>query len=124
MATAEALNPYTVLGLSAGASMLDIKRAYFQLVRQHPPENDPDGFRRIRAAYEALRTPAARAATDRGLIHPPPDALIPKRIPPLDLGFHPQDRWIEARQHSDLERTDFHADFRTPPDPTLDEVEI
>ena len=124
MAAAQPLNPYAVLGLNASANMLDIKRAYFQLVRQHPPENDPEGFQRIRAAYEALRTPAARAETDRGLIHPPPDDLIPKRTPPLDMRFHPQDRWAEARLHSDLERTDFHADFRPPPDPTLDEVEI
>ncbi|MCC7208683.1 MAG: hypothetical protein IT323_15355, partial [Anaerolineae bacterium] len=106
------------------ATMLDIKRAYFLAVRQHPPESDPAGFQRIRAAYDALRTPAARAATDRGLIHPPPDDLIPKRTPPPDLRFHPADRWLEARLHSDLERTDFQADFRPVADPGPDEMEI
>ncbi|MCC7208754.1 MAG: J domain-containing protein, partial [Anaerolineae bacterium] len=57
---AQTLNPYAVLGLDASATMLDIKRAYFLAVRQHPPESDPAGFQRIRAAYDALRTPAAR----------------------------------------------------------------
>lgn len=124
MAAAEPLNPYTILGLSATATVLDIKRAYFQLVRLHSPESDPAGFQRIRAAYDALRTPSARAATDRSLVHPPPDDLIPRRTPPLDLRFHPQDRWFEAHLHSDLERTDFQADFRPLPDSGLGDVEI
>jgi alkylhydroperoxidase/carboxymuconolactone decarboxylase family protein YurZ len=33
-----------------------IKRAYFALLTKHPPHQDQEGFRRIRAAYEALGT--------------------------------------------------------------------
>ena len=45
---------YEVLGLKEGAAKTEIKKAYFKLIRQHSPEKDPDGFREIREAYEAL----------------------------------------------------------------------
>jgi hypothetical protein len=38
-----------------------IKRAYRRAVAEHPPDMDPDAFRRIRDAYELLRDPWARA---------------------------------------------------------------
>ena len=42
------------LGLNEGATEEEIKRAYFRMVRKHSPEKDPEGFRMIREAYEAL----------------------------------------------------------------------
>lgn len=38
-----------------------IKRAYYAELRNHPPHQDPDGFRRLREAYEALLDPQKRA---------------------------------------------------------------
>jgi curved DNA-binding protein CbpA len=38
-----------------------IKRSYRRAVVEHPPDTDPDGFRRVRDAYELLRDPWARA---------------------------------------------------------------
>ncbi len=52
MDASEALNE---LGLSTPASAEAIRRAYLRAVRVHPPERDPDGFRRIREAYELLK---------------------------------------------------------------------
>jgi curved DNA-binding protein CbpA len=109
-------DPYTVLGLIRQASLLDIKKAYFKLVRQHPPENDPDGFRRIRNAYESLRTPQARANTDRQLIQAPPPLVMPRRALQPDLTFHLEDAWLSVRRSSDLERCDGASDFRPLPD--------
>jgi hypothetical protein len=43
------------LGLEAPASTEAIRRAYLRSVRKHPPERDPEGFRRVRQAYELLR---------------------------------------------------------------------
>lgn len=105
-------DPYSVLGLAREASAIDIKKAYFTRVREFPPERDPAGFQRIRAAYDALRTPAARAETDRQLIQTLPPYQAPRRLPPPDLSFHPEDRWLDARRDSDLERSDFRGDFR------------
>jgi curved DNA-binding protein CbpA len=64
-------NPYQVLGIERDASEPEIKRAYFTLVREHPPERDPEGFKRIRAAYEQLRASKERAETDLFLIDEP-----------------------------------------------------
>lgn len=115
-------DPYVVLGLTRQATALDIKKAYFVLVRMYPPERDPHGFQRIRAAYDALRTPIARAETDRQLTQAPPPYVPPRRLPPPDLAVRLEDRWLEARRDSELERTDFRADFR--PIPELSEGSI
>lgn len=47
-------NSYEVLGLKQGATPEEIKKAYFTLVRQYPPEENPEEFREIREAYEQL----------------------------------------------------------------------
>src|SRR5262249_4975115 len=61
-------DPYKTLGIERGASEAEIKQAYFTKVREHSPERDPDGFKRIRAAYEKLRSSGERAETDLFLI--------------------------------------------------------
>ena len=43
-------DPYRVLEIDRRASEAEIKRAYFQLVRQFPPEKAPEKFQEIRAA--------------------------------------------------------------------------
>ncbi len=61
-------NPYKTLGLERTATEAEIKQAYFALVREHSPERDPEGFKRIRAAYEKLRSSGDRTQTDLFLI--------------------------------------------------------
>ena len=53
--TAERQHCYEVLGLDPEAGADEIKRAYFRLVRLHPPEKDPEQFQQIRHAYEMLK---------------------------------------------------------------------
>lgn len=106
------VDPYLVLGLDHTATLEEIKRAYFALVRAHPPERDPEAFKRIRAAYERLRTPEQRLEADMLLLQTWP---VPTRFPQaadLDLRVHREDVLAAARALSDLERTDFHGDFR------------
>ncbi|RKG98870.1 hypothetical protein D7V97_32425 [Corallococcus sp. CA053C] len=57
-------SPYDVLGLPRDADARAIKKAYFERVRQHPPETFPEEFRRLREAYELLSDPEARQAWD------------------------------------------------------------
>lgn len=47
-------SPFAVLGIAPTLDLAAIKRAYFALLAKHPPHRDQEGFRRIRAAYEAL----------------------------------------------------------------------
>lgn len=105
-------DPYAVLGLVRGASPREIKRAYFDLVRQYAPEEHPDAFKLIRAAYEKLRTADVKAETDLFLFQPPPPWEPRKRRRKLDLAVHPEDVWLLLQQHGDLGRTDFKADYR------------
>jgi curved DNA-binding protein CbpA len=53
-------DPYDVLGVERSADEAQIRRRYLELVRQHPPDRDPERFAAIRAAYEQLRDPVVR----------------------------------------------------------------
>lgn len=55
------IDPYAVLGVEREATPADIRVAYLQKVREHTPERDPEGFKRVREAYEVLRSPRKRA---------------------------------------------------------------
>jgi len=48
-------DPYETLGLPADADDDAIRRRYLELVRQFPPEQAPERFAAVRAAYERLR---------------------------------------------------------------------
>ena len=65
-----------LLGLDADAGAAAIKRAYRKLVMVHPPDTDPDGFRKVRDAYELLTEPGERVTTmlfeTRPFVDPPP----------------------------------------------------
>lgn len=47
-------NHYEVPGVSEDASVSEIEKAFFQKVRDHPPEQDPATHKRIRKAYDVL----------------------------------------------------------------------
>ena len=104
-------DPYTVLGLPRTAGAAEIKSAYFALVRAHPPERDPETFKRIRAAYERLRDPDKRTETDMLLLQAWPESTRRRRAPKLDLTVHPEDVLTAARALTDLDRTDWREHF-------------
>jgi curved DNA-binding protein CbpA len=59
-----------------------LKRAYRRKVLEHPPDRDPEEFRRVRAAYELLTDPLAR--TKDMLLRRLP-AIPPPELPPRPL---------------------------------------
>lgn len=108
-------NPYEILGIDQKASNTDIKKAYFQNVREFTPEKHSDKFKDIRAAYERLRDDKSRAETDTFMLNVPYSEFIIE---------HPEDDWeykpkidLDSvcqrinEEFSDLERTDFRKDF-------------
>lgn len=54
------VDAYEVLGLKAGASEAEVRRRYLELVRQHPPDREPERFAAVRAAYDQVRDPVER----------------------------------------------------------------
>jgi curved DNA-binding protein CbpA len=55
-------SPFSVLGIPATLDPNAVKRAYFACIARHPPHQDAEAFRRVRAAYEALTAPGGLAA--------------------------------------------------------------
>ena len=48
-------DPYALFGISRGADLREVRRAYARLIRAYKPEHAPEQFRRIREAYELLQ---------------------------------------------------------------------
>jgi tetratricopeptide (TPR) repeat protein len=67
---------YELLGIEKTADPQQIKRAYFGLVRQYPPERFPEEFKELRAAYETLSNGEKRAEYDE-------TGALPKEVMPL-----------------------------------------
>ncbi len=51
---------FEVLGLTHDALESEIRQRYLELVRAFPPEQAPDRFAAVHAAYQSLRDPEAR----------------------------------------------------------------
>lgn len=107
-------DPYEVLGLGRNASAREIKRAYFALVREYPPEGQPESFKLLRAAYEKLRSAEVKAETDLFLFQRPEPWEPRKRRRKLSLDIHSEDLTLILCQYGDLGRSDFTDDFRKP----------
>ncbi len=105
-------DPYAVLGVERRAEESAIKRAYFRLVREYPPESAPEKFQEVRAAYEQLRTSERRAQTDLFLLQEPP-ATPDRRSPSYDLSVHPEDI-VQIALELGLARFPFQDEFNEP----------
>ncbi|MCK8825744.1 J domain-containing protein [Fuchsiella alkaliacetigena] len=60
----EISNYYRVLGTNSNANDELIKQRYLERVRQFPPEENPEAFKRIREAYDTLKDPFDRSKYD------------------------------------------------------------
>ena len=49
-----------VLGIALNAGEEEIRTAYLNKVKEHPPDQSPEQFEKIRDAYETLRDPRRR----------------------------------------------------------------
>ena len=49
--------PWSELGLEGPSGSGEVKRAYAQRVKTVHPEEDPEGFLRLRKAYQTLERP-------------------------------------------------------------------
>jgi curved DNA-binding protein CbpA len=53
-------DPFAVMGLPMDADEAQIRQRYLDLVRQFPPDQAPERFAAIRAAYDEVRDPRRR----------------------------------------------------------------
>jgi len=65
---------FAELGLKPPTSADALRRAYLKAVRAHSPERDPEGFQRVRKAYDLLRSASWRWAA-----RPASEAELPDR---------------------------------------------
>ncbi len=53
-------DPYEILGVTPGAGEGEVRQRYLEMVRTFPPDQAPEKFAAIHAAYSALRDPIER----------------------------------------------------------------
>jgi curved DNA-binding protein CbpA len=59
--TADIDQAAALLGVAATATEAELRTAYLDQVRQHPPDREPELFEQIRDAHDLLRDPGIRA---------------------------------------------------------------
>lgn len=108
-------NPYEILGVDEGASTVDVKKAYFNLIKQFTPEKHGEEFKEIRGAYDRLKDSTKRLETDMFIFSDPYKEFVieeptAKReySAKIDIN-HLIKTVVEA--FSDLGVTDFNDDF-------------
>lgn len=80
---------YEILGIARSATADDIRRAWAEKLREHPPDKDPVGNQRINEAKRTLLDPQARRRYDAQLDHTPEvDALLAKATEAANRGDH------------------------------------
>lgn len=55
---------YKILGTTANIGNARIKEKYVEAVKKHPPETDPEGYEKVKEAYETLKDPEKRKQYD------------------------------------------------------------
>lgn len=58
------IDPYQILGLSGRATEDEVRKRYLELVREFRPDQSPERFAEIRAAYDAVRDPTRRLESE------------------------------------------------------------
>ena len=54
---------HLILGVEPHASNEEIRTGYLNLVKKHPPEKEPDAFKMITVAYNAIKDGRSRVKT-------------------------------------------------------------
>lgn len=86
--------PSEILGLDPNANEEQIRKRYLELVRQFPPDREPNRFAEIHAAYNELRDPIKRMRKRITGI------ALPETIDQIAADFHRRqlkDKRISAR---------------------------
>lgn len=82
-------NYYERLGVDKAAGAQQIKRAYYTLVKQFPPERFPEEYKSLRAAYDTLSDEKSRADYDSGQLLPKGAVALMAQAKKLDaVGWH------------------------------------
>lgn len=103
-------SPFAVLGISPTPDMVVVKQAYFAALARHPPQRDPEGFQRLRRAYEELLRPGGlrsaymNAPLDLAAEQARYAALLSaQQEPPEQSKLPPAAQFFDAVQGLDLE---------------------
>ena len=78
-------SPFVVLGVPADADDAAIRGRYLELIREFSPENAPERFAAIRAAFEKIQTVESRA--DRRILTIVADDTVEELAAELAVGL-------------------------------------
>jgi curved DNA-binding protein CbpA len=89
-------DPYLILGVTAEAGDEAIHQAYLESIRRCPPDQDPERFQALHAAYETLKTRKRRLHYELFNTDPPSPEAIFERACPSSLPGRPSGELFAA----------------------------
>ena len=108
--------PWEILGVPEDVDVRQLKRAYAAQIKKHPPETDPEGFQKVRQAYEWLKD-SLDGSHNRfwARSHAESEEEPPERT--SEYGATPEVREAEAKGTAFF--NDFHEKTKNAPPETL-----
>lgn len=111
--------PWSELGLEGPCDSGEVKRAYAQRVKAAHPEEDPEGFQNLYAAYRTARRIAQAAEQDARMLMEAESAAEGQRhdyAPPIPLESEPEESFdydaLFAEESLEIPSTDLPPDKR------------
>jgi curved DNA-binding protein CbpA len=89
-------DPYLLLGVAETADDATIEAAYRAAIRRHSPEQDPEGFQALQAAYDKIATRRRRLAFALFDPQPPTPADLLDRAAPVGESQRPDRQLFNA----------------------------
>ena len=111
---------HELFGLSPGATLDDLRKAFFRMAKRFSPENfgpeTPLELRKVTAEicdFLARRMREAEAQLAAGIARPPPPRLVPTEAPPAPAYTYEGHEFVGLQQRNDKLQIDIHVSART-----------
>ena len=90
------MDPREILGVGPDATDEELRAAYLQKVRQHPPDRSPEEFEKIRDAFEKLKDPRRRTLDMLTAVNPFDHLRVLLEGRSGQRAYAGPDAWLEA----------------------------
>ncbi len=90
------------LGVDSTTDARALRRAYLRALKLHPPERDPEGFRRVRDAFEVLSSEVSTRTISAEVVDAPPSTSEDSSVPDAVVVAPAPPAWADQERHQSI----------------------